>query len=110
MKADWHRVRARMIALQEELDWDMYHQYGLLTDNEAAELVAPPEVVPGLTLGERAFEIVMARQMAAGDLETQWFDRHGSTPVTGIPEHWPTEYKAVVARRIEYIQKNRTSG
>ncbi len=110
MKADWHRVRARMIALQEELDWDMYHQYGLFTDNEAAELVAPPEVVPGLALGERAFEIVMARRMAAGDLETQWFDRHGSTPVTEIPEHWPDEYKAVVARRIECIQKNRDIG
>jgi hypothetical protein len=110
MKADWHCVRARMIALQEELDWDMYHQYGLFTDNEAAELVAPPEVVPGLALGERAFEIVMARRMAAGDLKTQWFDRHGSTPVTEIPEHWPDEYKAVVTRRIECIQKNRDIG
>ena len=110
MKADWHCVRARMIALQEELDWDMYHKYGLFTDNEAAQLVAPPEVVPGLALGERAFEIVMARRMAAGDLETQWFDRHGSTPVTGIPEHWPSEYKAMVARRIECIQKNRDIG
>ena len=110
MKADWYRVRARMIALQEELDWDMYHQYGLFTDNEAAELVALPEVVPGLALGERAFEIVMAQRMAAGDLETQWFDRHGSTPVTEIPEYWPDEYKAVVARRIECIQKNRDIG
>jgi len=110
MKADWSRVRARMIALQEELDWDMYHRYALFTDNEAAELVAPPEVVPGLALGERAFEIVMARRMAAGALETQWFDRHGSTPVTEIPEHWPDEYKAVVARRIECIQKNRDIG
>ncbi len=110
MKAEWHRIRARMIALQEELDWDMYHQYGLFTENEAAELVATPEVVPGLALGERAFEIVMARRMAAGDLETQWFDRHGSTPVTEIPEHWPDEYKAVVTRRIECIQKNREIG
>jgi hypothetical protein len=107
MKVDWHRTRARMIALQEELDWDMYHQYGLFTDNEAAELVAPPEVVPELTLGERAFEIVMARRIAAGDLETQWFDRHGSTPVTEIPKYWPDEYKAVVTRRIECIHNNR---
>lgn len=110
MKADWHCVRARMIALQEELDWDMYHQYDLFTDDEAAELVAPPEVVPEIALGERAFEIAMARRMAEGALETQWFDRHGSTPVTGIPEHWPDEYKAVVARRIECIQKNRDIG
>jgi hypothetical protein len=110
MKADWCRVQARMIALQEELDWDMYHRYGLVTDNEAAELVAPPEVVPGLAFGERAFEIVMARRVAAGAIETRWFARHGSTPVMGIPEHWPDEYKAVVARRIECIQRNREIG
>jgi hypothetical protein len=110
MKADWYRVRARMIALQEELDWDMYHRYGLFTDSEAAELMAPQEAVPGIALGERAFEITMARRLAAGDLETQWFDRHGSTPFTGIPAHWPDEYKAVVARRIECIQKNRDVG
>jgi hypothetical protein len=53
---------------------------------------------------------LMARRMAAGELETQWFDRHGSTPVTEIPEHWPDAYKAVVAGRIECIQKNRDIG
>src|SRR5262249_36859835 len=26
------RIRGRMIALQEELDWDVYHRYGLITD------------------------------------------------------------------------------
>ena len=30
-----------MIALQEELDWDVYRRYGLLSDDEAAELVLP---------------------------------------------------------------------
>ena len=37
---------------------------------------------PGIDLGQRAFEIVMARQMAAGELETTWFERHRSTPIT----------------------------
>ena len=67
-----------MIALQEELDWDVYRRYGLLDDTEAAELIAKPESVPELKLGERAFEIVLARRMKAGEVETQWFVRHGS--------------------------------
>ena len=29
------RIRGRMIALQEELDWDVYHRYGLLTDERS---------------------------------------------------------------------------
>ena len=48
---------------------------------------------PGLKLGERAFEIAMARQMAAGELQTAWFERHGSTPITEIPAHWPEAYR-----------------
>ena len=28
----------------------------------------------------------MARQMAAGELQTTWFERHGSTPITEIPD------------------------
>jgi hypothetical protein len=110
MRIRYERVRGRMIALQEELDWDTYHQYGLLTNVEAAALLTPPEVVPELALGERSFEIVMARRVAAGDLETQWFARHGSGPVTEIPTHWPDEYRAVVARRIEVIEENRRIG
>ena len=68
-----------MIALQEELDWDVYHRYGLLTDEQAADLIATAASVPDLKLGQRAFEIVMARRMERGELETQWFARHHST-------------------------------
>jgi hypothetical protein len=107
---DHKRIRARMVALQEELDWVVYHHYSLTTDAEFAELVAPADSVPGLELGERAFEIVMARQMAAGKLDTQWFTRHGSTPVTEIPAHWPVEYKKVVQARIEFIGQDRNVG
>jgi hypothetical protein len=104
------RHRGRMIALQEELDWDVYGRYVLITDEEAAELVAEPEAIPGIRLGERAFEIVMARRMKAGELDTQWFARHRSTPVIEIPEDWPEEYRAVVAKRIEFIERNRNIG
>ena len=74
-------VRRLMIALQEELDWQCYRLYGLLED----DLCHPPDDVPPLSLGERAFEVVMARQMAAGELETSWFERHRSTPITDLP-------------------------
>ena len=48
----WHavehgRIRGRMIALQEELDWEVYRLYGLLDDAEAAELIAKPESCSG---------------------------------------------------------------
>ena len=61
---------------------------------------------PGLKLGERAFEIALARQMAAGELQTAWFERHGSTPITEIPAHWPEAYRALVQRRLDAIRDN----
>jgi len=100
----WEVTRERMIALQEELDWQVYSLYGLLAD----ELTAPEQAVPELRLGERAFEIVLAGKMAAGEVETQWFARHGSTPITEIPEHWPAAYRAVVEKRISVIETNRS--
>src|SRR5690606_26923109 len=50
---EWHSIRARMIALQEELDWQVYRLYGLLDE----DLTAPVDALPELQLGERAFEI-----------------------------------------------------
>ncbi|MCR3754556.1 hypothetical protein LX88_008572 [Lentzea californiensis] len=97
-----------MIADQEELDWDAYQRYGLLSDIEAAKVVTPiPATVPVINLGERAFEIVLARRMSAGEIETQWFARHGSTPITELPAHWPDEYRRVVEARIALIEKRR---
>lgn len=94
-------LRQRMIALQEELDWRGYRLYGLLSEG-AAELEHPNP--PEVRLGERAFEIVLARRMAEGKERTTWFERHGSTPITEIPAHWPADYRAVVERRIELIE------
>ena len=109
-RAEHERIRGRMIALQEELDWDVYRRYGLLDEVEAAELIAKPDSVPELRLGERAFEIVLARRVKAGEAETQWFARHGSTPITEIPANWPQEYRDVVAKRIETIERRRDIG
>jgi hypothetical protein len=97
-------IRARMIALQEELDWRCYRLYGLIEDD--LEHADPP----ALALGERAFEIVMARRMAVGELETAWFERHRSTPITDLPAHWPADYRDLVERRIALIESHRWIG
>ncbi len=100
-----HR-RALMIAAQEELDWACYALYGLLPSGTTPESLRHPEPPP-VPLGERAFEIVLARRMAAGREQTTWFERHGSTPITELPAHWPAGYRAVVERRIALIEADR---
>jgi hypothetical protein len=94
----WQQL-GRMIALQEELDWQCYQLYGIV----AEELTISPEQVPHLNLGERAFEIVLAR----GEDEALWFERHGSTPITELPSHWSEAYRTVVEKRIAMINSNR---
>lgn len=98
-----------LIAGQEELDWRCYQLYNLLPSRNTSsdfEFGAPVEV----NLGERAFEIVMARRMGAGSLQTRWFEWLGITPVTVIPERWPADYRAAVQRRIELIESDRSIG
>ncbi|MEU1012159.1 BREX-2 system adenine-specific DNA-methyltransferase PglX [Streptomyces sp. NPDC005890] len=99
------QICARMIALQEELDWTVYGSYGLLSSEEVARTTT--DDVPEVALGQRAFEIVLARKVAAGEAETAWFERPGSTPVTEIPAHWPEAYRKVVQARIDLIEANK---
>lgn len=94
--------RALMIAEQEELDWEVYRFYGLIGED-----LTYGDERPGLVLGERAFEIALARRVAAGEEETAWFTRHGSTPVTEIPAHWPEDYRQLVQRRLDLIESNK---
>jgi Domain of unknown function (DUF7008) len=94
-------LRQAMIALQEELDWRCYHLYGLL--DEKIEYPSPPEI----DLGQRPFEIAMARQIVAGSLDTAWFDRHGSKPITALPAHWPSDYRKIVEQRLALIEHNK---
>ncbi|MEX5710023.1 BREX-2 system adenine-specific DNA-methyltransferase PglX [Parafrankia sp. FMc6] len=105
-QAEWTSTRARMIALQEELDWQVYRQYGLLGD----ELILPMAKVPEIKFGERAFEIALARQIAGGEETSEWFTRHGSAPITELPAHWPAEYRALVEKRIAVIETDRNIG
>ncbi|WP_454257313.1 BREX-2 system adenine-specific DNA-methyltransferase PglX [Pseudoxanthomonas mexicana] len=106
VELDAHRAQAdvlfaRMVALQDELDWWSYCAYGLL-DDDLTFASEPPGIVPG----QRAFEIVLARRIAAGEVETKWFERHGSTPITELPTHWPADYRALVERRIALIESH----
>ncbi|MGH8721747.1 MAG: BREX-2 system adenine-specific DNA-methyltransferase PglX, partial [Burkholderiales bacterium] len=97
-------LRAEMIAVQEELDWEVYGLYGLVDGD-----LTHPEP-PRLALGQRAFEIVLARRVAAGEEQTTWFDRHRSTPITELPAHWPDDYRALAERRIALIESDRDLG
>lgn len=105
-RAKWHSTRAQMIALQEELDWQVYSLYKL----HAEDLRAPESEVPELALGERAFEIVLARRVEKKEASGEWFKRHGSTPITEMPDHWSDAYKAVVQKRIDVIESSRAIG
>ncbi|WP_328541203.1 BREX-2 system adenine-specific DNA-methyltransferase PglX [Streptomyces sp. NBC_00371] len=103
-------TRERMIGLQEELDWDVYGAYGLVQlrgTNDQRLTAADLNSVPRVKLGERAFEIALARKAAAGEAETTWFTRHRSRPITEIPTHWPDWYRAIVQNRINVIEKRK---
>ncbi|SCK48225.1 BREX-2 system adenine-specific DNA-methyltransferase PglX [Streptomyces sp. WMMB 322] len=104
----WETIRGRMIAQQEELDWEVYALYNLL----AEEITAPPECIPGVAPAERAFAIVLARKVERGEVNTSWFEHHNHkfTPITEIPSHWPAAYREVVQKRIDAIESSRAIG
>lgn len=98
-KEEERQSLARMVADQEELDWEVYSSYGIVNPS----VLYNKDDVPGLKLGERAFEIALARAVAKGSEVTAWFSRHGSTPVTEIPAHWPVAYQEIVQHRIDLM-------
>lgn len=101
-------LRRQMIATQEEMDWECYVLYSLLRNDDKRKGHFLCENPPEIALGERAFEIVLARRVAAGATRTTWFERHGSTPITDLPAHWPQDYRLVVQRRIALIEQHPT--
>lgn len=101
-RAKHESLRGRLIAAQEELDWAVYRLYGLIEEDltfRGGDLVE-------LSLGQRAFEMALARRVAAGVEETSWFDRHGSTPIVDVPSEWPREYRELVLRRLEFAESH----
>jgi hypothetical protein len=102
-RAATERIRARMIAVQEEFDWEVYRLYGLIED----DLTYGGDDLPGLALGERSFEIALARAVKEDSKDTAWFVRHGSTPITEIPARWPAGYRELVQRRLDLIASDK---
>ena len=96
-------LRAEMLWLQEELDWRCAFLYSVTE----RDLSLPPEEAFGLNRGQRAFEIALARRIAAGEAESTWFERHGSTPIVDPPSEWPDWYREVVEERLELIDSDR---
>lgn len=94
------QARSTMIALQEELDWLCYRLYELFSQ-DLGHSNPPP-----LHVGERAFEILLARRMASGVEDTRWFEWLGATAITEIPSHWAADYRATVERRIDVIESD----
>jgi hypothetical protein len=98
----------QLVSSQEELDWATYAAYGVLSNAERAAVVLPDGgAIDELSLGQRAFEIRLARQVKRGEEETQWFNRHGTTPITELPIDWPEDYRRVVEARIDLIERRR---
>ncbi len=98
----FEHTRGLSIAQQEELDWEVYGLYGL----PGGDLVYAGDDLPALDLGERAFEIALARRVATDGEDTAWFTRHGSTPITTIPTHWSEAYRNLVQRRLDLIESD----
>jgi hypothetical protein len=48
--------------------------------------------------------------MGGGEVETDRFTRHGSTPITDIPERWPEDYRRLLGRHIALIESDRNIG
>lgn len=90
-----------MVAHQEELDWEYYRVYRLIEDDLTYQGDLPP-----IAVGERSFEIQLARKAQKGEETTSWFARHDASPLTRIPDHLPTEYQDLLQHRLDVIESN----
>ncbi|PZO35570.1 MAG: BREX-2 system adenine-specific DNA-methyltransferase PglX, partial [Shackletoniella antarctica] len=101
----WQLNRSNMIAIQEELDWKCYQLYKVVADD-----LTYYGKIPSLKVGQRAFEIILARQIEADEIKTVWFERLNGTPITEIPPEWPEDYQALVQKRIDLIESDKSVG
>ncbi|CAM5722808.1 hypothetical protein SANTM175S_03916 [Streptomyces antimycoticus] len=95
-----------MIALQEELDWQVYSLYNL----HAEDLRAPRSRRSRNCLGRARLRDRAHRRVEKGEASGEWFKRHNSTSTTELPNHWSDAYKAVVQKRIDVIETSRAIG
>lgn len=105
----WEVARTRLVALQEEVDWQVYAAYGLV---DGALAPADPEIVP-IEPNERPFEVRLGRALGDGNVQSAWFDRHGRTPLTVAPakgsqawrDLWQARYDAAESGFIKMLER-----
>lgn len=102
----WETLHKRLIFEQEELDWETYDIFGLLDE----PLTYSGTDFDQISLGQRAFEILLARRLDSDDLGGAWFERHGSSPIRDVPAQWPAGYQALLKRRLALIGNDRGIG
>ncbi len=99
------RLFEQMIALQEELDWEVYRLFGLLGANGPPNRIGDESLDP-LALGWRSFEIELARSVANGSTRTKWFQKLGAVEATIIPCSLSYEVKELTSARIAETKAN----
>ncbi len=96
----------RMVALQEELDWECYRLYGL----DAKAKGRSPDKVEGMPPTWRPMELNLAvrdgetraaieRGDETTELPTAWFSRHRWEPLTELPASAPKALRELIAAR-----------
>lgn len=78
----WESLRRRLVFVQEELDWEVYRLYGVVDEDLSYQGDELEEIGPS----ERAFAIVLALQLEAGETDTTWF--------TERTHRYPPDYRA----------------
>lgn len=108
----WEELRREMVALQEELDWQVYTAFGLVGRELAP---ANPEIVP-MNPGERPFEVRLARAAAGGEIQTRWFELNEHVATVLAPklgsaawqELWQARYDAADSGALRLVENLET--
>ncbi|MEU4481694.1 BREX-2 system adenine-specific DNA-methyltransferase PglX [Micromonospora sp. NPDC023966] len=100
----WSGLRGRLVFEQEELDWETYALYGVVDE----PMTYDGSSFEAIHLGQRAFEIALARRIEGGEDGAAWFERHGSVPMLEVPAEWPEDYRALVEKRLALMESDRS--
>ena len=123
-KNEDRHLLARMVSLQEELDWMIYEAFGLLSEEDLRiHRQAQGEAFPGLPNqlstnpvdvrkqglwpGHRPFEVVLARDSLTSGVPTAWFARNGYWSPSQASEAYAPVYQRLIETRIAIIDRNK---
>ena len=95
-------IRARMISLQEELDWTVYVAFSFASKSE----LRPLEDVEPIASEHRPFAIRLARAAANGGATHYWFDAMGVQPSTEIPTTYASSTQQRIQQRLALLESS----